>query len=110
MANKDWSAGVYWEIKSPEWPPAHSSKPNMSPEQDETSPLSPYSDGNQSGFSPTHRNLSYYNKRARWEWSSDSGNGEGSSSSATWTEYQWSPSSSRSPTSSFSVHDGIVNF
>lgn len=109
MAKQDWSAGVYWEPKSPEWPNTshHSCSNAMSPDRLDQSPLSPYSKGNQSGFSPEYRGSS--NKRARWEWSPESGvsTGEGSSASPNWTEYQWSPSGSSSPHSPFSGNDGM---
>ncbi|XP_068633382.1 uncharacterized protein Rnb isoform X2 [Battus philenor] len=103
MASKDWSAGVYWEPKSPEWPLNSQAQVAMSPDRTDQFLLSPYSDGNQSGFSPEYRGFSSI-KRARWDWSpqSNSSTGEGSSSSPYWTEYQWSPSSSGSPTSPFS--------
>ncbi|XP_048478636.1 armadillo repeat-containing protein 5 [Plutella xylostella] len=108
MASKDWSAGVYWEPKSPEWPPQpqQSSRSAMSPDRSDHSPLSPYSDGNQSGFSPEYRGMGS-NKRPRLEWSPESGvsTGEGSSASPYWTEYQWSPSSSGSPHSPLSAND-----
>lgn len=116
MASKDWSAGVYWEPKSPEWPSlnqASSSNVSMSPDRGETlGPLSPYSlysDGYQSGFSPEYRNFSS-NKRAKWDWSPESGisSGEGSSMSPYWTEYQWSSSSSGGPASPFSAKEGNI--
>ncbi|XP_060803453.1 armadillo repeat-containing protein 5 isoform X1 [Amyelois transitella] len=108
MANKDWSAGVYWEPKSPEWPitcQPLGSRGALSPDRSEYGPMSPYSDENQSGFSPEYRGFS--NKRARWDRSPESGfsTGEGSSASPYWTEYQWSPSSSGSPTSPLSVNE-----
>ncbi|XP_031765935.2 armadillo repeat-containing protein 5 isoform X2 [Galleria mellonella] len=108
MASKDWSAGVYWEPKSPEWPSStqpSGSRGALSPDRGDYGPLSPYSDGNQSGFSPEYRGFS--NKRPKWDWSPESGvsTGEGSSASPYWTEYQWSPSSSGSPTSPFSVNE-----
>ncbi|XP_049873107.1 armadillo repeat-containing protein 5 [Pectinophora gossypiella] len=107
MASKDWSAGVYWEPKSPEWhvPSQMYRPPAMSPDRSEQGPLSPYSEGNQSGFSPEYRGFSS-NKRARWDWSPESGvsTGECSSASPYWTEYQWSPSSS-GPTSPFSGNE-----
>ncbi|KAI5637273.1 BTB/POZ domain-containing protein [Phthorimaea operculella] len=105
MASKDWSAGVYWEPKSPEWPSTSQlSRPAMSPDRSDQGPLSPYSDGNQSGFSPEYRGFS--SKRPRWDWSPESGvsTGEGSMSSPNWTEYQWSPSSS-GPTSPCSARE-----
>ncbi|CAB3261567.1 unnamed protein product [Arctia plantaginis] len=113
MASKDWSAGVYWEPKSPEWPSlnqASGSHVSMSPDRGETlGPLSPYSlysDGYQSGFSPEYRTFSS-NKRRKWDWSPESGvsSGEGSSTSPFWTEYQWSPSSSGGPASPFSAKE-----
>lgn len=108
MACKDWSAGVYWEPKSPEWPSVSQqsgSRSAMSPDRSDYGPLSPYSDGHQSGFSPEYRGFS--NKRARWDWSPESGisTGEGSTPSPYWTEYQWSPSSS-GPTTPFSANEG----
>lgn len=107
MASKDWSAGVYWEPKSPEWPLNSQSHVPMSPDRNDQIPLSPYSDGNQSGFSPEYRGFSS-SKRTRWDWSpqSTSSTGENSLSSPYWTEYQWSPSSSGGPTSPFSVNQG----
>lgn len=111
MASKDWSAGVYWEPKSPEWPSTSQqagSRAAMSPDRSDHGPLSPYSDGNQSGFSPEYRGFS--NKRARWDWSPESGVSSGeNSASPHWTEYQWSPSSS-GPTSPFSANEGEFNF
>ncbi|CAG5048003.1 unnamed protein product, partial [Parnassius apollo] len=106
MASRDWSAGVYWEPKSPEWPVNSQSQVAMSPDRTDRIPLSPYSDGNRSGFSPEYRGYSS-SKRARWDWSPESNTsaGEGSSASPYWTEYQWSPSSSTSPTSPFSVNE-----
>ncbi|CAH0585629.1 unnamed protein product [Chrysodeixis includens] len=109
MASKDWSAGVYWEPKSPEWPSnpqASGSRVTMSPDRDH-GPLSPYSDGYQSGFSPEYRGFSSNNKRARWDWSPESGvsSGEASSMSPYWTDYQWSPNSSGGPASPFSVKE-----
>lgn len=109
MASKDWSAGVYWEPKSPEWPSIsqnYSSHSTRSPDRSDYGPLSPYSDGNQSGFSP--ENKSYSSKRARWDWSPESGisTGEGSSMSPSyWTDYQWSPSSVGSPVSPLSLQE-----
>lgn len=108
MASKDWSAGVYWEPKSPEWPPnphLPGSRTPMSPNHIDQSAMSPYSD-NQSGFSPDYRSTTS-SKRARWDWSPDSNSsaGNASASSPYWTESQWSPSSSGSPASSFSVND-----
>ena len=110
MASKDWSAGVYWEPKSPEWPTnpqASGSRVSMSPDRGDIGPLSPYSDGYQSGFSPEYRAFSS-KKRGRWDWSPESGvsSGENNSMSPYWTEYQWSPSSSGGPTSPFSVKEG----
>lgn len=113
MASKDWSAGVYWEPKSPEWPAipqASGSNVSMSPDRGEplgpTSPYSLYSDGYQSGFSPEYRTFSS-NKRAKWDWSPESGisTGEASSMSSYWMESQWSPGSSGGPTSPFSVKE-----
>ncbi|KAF9421142.1 hypothetical protein HW555_002854 [Spodoptera exigua] len=106
MASKDWSAGVYWEPKSPEWPTnpqASGSRVSMSPDRGDHGPMSPYSDGCQSGFSPEYRGFSS-NKRARWDWSPESGvsSGDASSMSPYWTDYQWSPSSSGGPTSPYS--------
>lgn len=111
MANKDWCAGVYWEPKSPEWPTTVP-KPTMSPDRGNVSPMSPYSDGNQSGFSPGYSGFSAQSKRARYDCSPESGfgTGEGSSSSPYWTEYQWSPSSSGSLTSLHSGNDGDFFF
>lgn len=110
MACKDWSAGVYWEPKSPEWPSISQqsgSRSAMSPDRSDYGPLSPYSDGHQSGFSPEYRGFS--NKRARWDWSPESGIsiGEGSTPSPYWTEYQWSPNSS-GPTTPFSANEGKI--
>ncbi|XP_073956979.1 BTB/POZ domain-containing protein Rnb isoform X2 [Choristoneura fumiferana] len=104
MASKDWSAGVYWEPKSPEWPPnvSSGSRSAMSPDRAQ-SPLSPYSEGNQSGFSPQFSS----SKRARLDWSPESGvsTGEGSSmGSPYWKEYQWSPNSS-GPNSPLSINE-----
>lgn len=107
MASKDWSAGVYWEPKSPEWclvAQASGSRSVVSPL--DLCPLSPYSDGNQSGFSPEYKGFS--NKRGRWDWSPES-DADGSSMSTYWTEYQWSPSSSGSPTSPFSINESKYN-
>ncbi|XP_034832431.1 armadillo repeat-containing protein 5 [Maniola hyperantus] len=103
MASKDWSAGVYWEPKSHEWPSLYQSFPDKSSNRDQ-GPLSPASDGNFSDMSPDYRGSS--SKKSRWDWSPDSGNstGEGSSTSPYWTDYQWSPSSS-GPTSPFSTND-----
>lgn len=106
MASKDWSAGVYWEPKSPEWPsntqPSCSRAP-LSPDRGraEQGPLSPYSDGNQSGFSPEYAGASG-SKRTRWDWSPESGVSSGDTSPF-WNNYQWSPSGSASPKSPFSV-------
>ncbi|XP_022838097.1 armadillo repeat-containing protein 5 [Spodoptera litura] len=109
MASKDWSAGVYWEPKSPEWPTnpqASGPRASMSPDRGDHGPLSPYSDGCQSGFSPEYRGFSS-NKRTRWDWSPESGvsSGDASSMSPYWTDYQWSPSSSGGPTSPYSNKD-----
>ncbi|XP_075977580.1 BTB/POZ domain-containing protein Rnb isoform X2 [Anticarsia gemmatalis] len=114
MASKDWSAGVYWEPKSPEWPSlpqASGSHVSMSPERGDTlGPLSPYSlysDGYQSGFSPEYRAFPS-NKRTKWDWSPESGvsSGEASSMSPYWTDHnQWSPSSSGGPSSPFSIKE-----
>lgn len=105
MASKDWSAGVYWEPKSPEWPPnvSSGSRSAMSPDRAQ-SPLSPYSESNQSGFSSQFSS----SKRTRVDWSPESGvsTGEGSSmGSPYWKEYQWSPNSS-GPNSPLSVNEG----
>ncbi|GBP69342.1 Armadillo repeat-containing protein 5 [Eumeta japonica] len=109
MVHKDWSAGVYWEPKSPEWPnqsPHQASRSMMSTDRANMSPLSLYSEGNQSGFSPEYSFLGS-SRRTRWDWSPESGfsTGEGSAASPHWTEYQWSPSSSGSPTSPYSGVD-----
>lgn len=108
MASKDWSAGVYWEPKSPEWPShiqlSSSSRAPLSPDRLDRAPMSPYSDGNQSGFSPEYAGGSS-NKRARWDWSPESGVSSGDTSPY-WNNYQWSPSSSSGPTSPFSVNEG----
>ncbi|CAH2096098.1 unnamed protein product [Euphydryas editha] len=104
MASKDWSAGVYWEPKSPEWPSLYQSFPtDISPNRDK-GPMSPASDGNFSDFSPEHRGSS--SKRNRWDWSPDSGAsaGEGSSTSPNRSDYQWSPNSS-GPSSPYSTND-----
>lgn len=109
MASKDWSAGVYWEPKSPEWPSLYQSSPtDMTPNRDKGH-MSPISDGNFSDFSPEHRGSS--NKRNRWDWSPDSGasGGEGSSTSPNRSDYQWSPSSS-GPSSPYSTNDGPHNY
>lgn len=100
MKSKDWSADVYWEPKSPEWPSTSQSR-MRSPEH---RALSPFSEGNQSGFSPEYKSTS---KRGKWDWSPESGisSGEGAASPY-WTENQWSPSSSASPTSPFSTNEG----
>ncbi|KAL0883062.1 hypothetical protein ABMA27_016532 [Loxostege sticticalis] len=107
MASKDWSAGVYWEPKSPEWPSniqlSSSSRAPLSPDRLDRAPMSPYSDGNQSGFSPEYAGGSS-NKRARWDWSPESGVSSGDTSPY-WNNYQWSPSSSSGPTSPFSVNE-----
>lgn len=114
MASKDWWAGVYWEPKSPEWPPnSHQSGSRgvMSPNRIDPGVLSPYSDNNQSGFSPDYTSTTS-SKRARWDWSPNSSLGN-ASSSPHWTEYQWSPSSSESPTSLYSANEGrysIINY
>ncbi|RVE50863.1 hypothetical protein evm_004430 [Chilo suppressalis] len=103
MASKDWSAGVYWEPKSPEWPSGNqpsSSHAPLSPEISEQGPMSPYSD--QSGFSPEYRNDSG-NKRGRWDWSPESGVSSGDGSSA-WNNCRWSPSSS-GPSSPYSINE-----
>ncbi|XP_061383636.1 uncharacterized protein LOC116769953 isoform X2 [Danaus plexippus] len=34
IASKDWSSGVYWEPKSPEWPPMLQSNPSTSPKKE----------------------------------------------------------------------------
>ncbi|XP_047029859.1 armadillo repeat-containing protein 5 [Helicoverpa zea] len=107
MASKDWSAGVYWEPKSPEWPPnsqPSGSRVSMSPDRGDHGPLSPYSDGYQSGFSPEYRGFSS-NKRPKWDWSPESGvsSGEASSMSPYWND--WSPNSSGGPSSPFSIKE-----
>lgn len=104
MASKDWSAGVYWEPKSPEWPSLYQPFPtDTSPSRD--MPMSPASDGNYSDFSPDYRDSA--SKRGRWDWSPDSGTsaGEGSSSSPHRMDYPWSPNSS-GPSSPISTNDG----
>ncbi|KAG6452804.1 armadillo repeat-containing protein 5 [Manduca sexta] len=106
MVSKDWSAGVYWEPKSPEWPSTSQSpgfRSAISPDRADLGPLSPYSDGNQSGFSPEY-NRSLSSKRARWDWNPES-DADGSSTSPHWTDYQWSPSSSASPISPLSINE-----
>ncbi|KAJ0176554.1 hypothetical protein K1T71_007733 [Dendrolimus kikuchii] len=106
MASKDWSAGVYWEPKSPEWPSSSQisgSRGIMSPNRTDPGVLSPYSEHNQSGFSPDYRSTTS-SKRARWDWSPNSSSGN-ASSSPHWTEYQWSPSSSGSPSSPYSANE-----
>lgn len=109
MASKDWSAGVYWEPKSPEWPTNNqascTSRAPLSPDRDRADQghLSPYSDGNQSGFSPEYASTSGC-KRARWDWSPESGVSSGDGSPF-WNNYQWSPSSSGSPKSPLSVNE-----
>ncbi|KAL4715456.1 hypothetical protein ACJJTC_015359 [Scirpophaga incertulas] len=105
IASKDWSAGVYWEPKSPEWPTgnqSNSSRIALSPERSDHGPLSPYSDGYQSGFSPDYGGGSC-SKRPRWDWSPESEVSSGSTSPY-WNNPQWSPSSSSS-TSRFSINE-----
>ncbi|XP_052741286.1 armadillo repeat-containing protein 5 isoform X2 [Bicyclus anynana] len=103
MASKDWSSGVFWEPKSPEWPSLYQQFPSDKSPGREQGPLSPASDGS-SDFSPDYRGSS--SKKSRFDWSPDSGAsmGESSSTSPYWTDYQWSPASS-GPSSPFSVHD-----
>ncbi|XP_047991718.1 armadillo repeat-containing protein 5 [Leguminivora glycinivorella] len=104
MASKDWSAGVYWEPKSPEWP--SSSRSAISPDRPQ-SPLSPYSEAGlgQPGF-PAGSQFPA-SKRARLDWSPESGvgTGEGSSmGSPYWKDFQWS-SGSESPNSPLSINE-----
>lgn len=91
---------MYWEAKN------DGPSTNRSPMSPEAAPMSPRSDG-ASGFSPDYRS-----GKRRCDWSPESGfsAGEGSAASPYWTEYQWSPSSSGSPTSPFSVvNEGRLN-
>ncbi|CAH2262845.1 jg9219 [Pararge aegeria aegeria] len=103
MASKDWSSGVFWEPKSPEWPSLFQQFPSdKSPSRDQ-GPLSPASEGS-ADMSPDYRGS--LSKKSRWDWSPDSGAsmGEGSSTSPYWTDNQWSPGSS-GPSSPFSIND-----
>ncbi|XP_045498323.1 armadillo repeat-containing protein 5 [Colias croceus] len=100
MAKKDWSAGVYWEPKSPE--PISPQFPRMtSPDRSDLSPLSPYSDVNWSGLSPDY--MPHSSKRS-WDWSPGSASSDGSSPTPYRTDFPWSPSSS-GPASPLSTED-----
>ncbi|XP_022117785.2 armadillo repeat-containing protein 5 isoform X1 [Pieris rapae] len=98
MAKKDWSAGVYWEPKSPE--PMSPQFPQInSPNRLDLGPLSPYSDGNWSCLSPDHS----HGKKSAWDWSPASSSTD-ASSSPNRVEFPWSPSSS-GPGSPLSTED-----
>jgi hypothetical protein len=108
MASKDWSAGVYWEPKSPEWPAgvqSNSSRGALSPDRTDQGPLSPYSDGYHSGFSPEYATTSG-TKQPKWGWSPESGLSSGDVSPR-WNNCQWSSSSS-GPSSPFSINEGKI--
>ncbi|CAG9786810.1 unnamed protein product [Diatraea saccharalis] len=95
MAKKDWSAGVYWEPKSPEWPSGSQTSNThvpLSPDKSDQGPTSPYADSCKSGFSPEYRSDSG-NKRPRWDWSPESGVSSGDASPV-WNNCRWSPTNS----------------
>ncbi|XP_047503466.1 armadillo repeat-containing protein 5 isoform X3 [Pieris napi] len=98
MAKKDWSAGVYWEPKSPEPISPQFTRMN-SPDRLDLSPLSPYSDGNWSGLSSDQA----HGKRSAWDWSPASSSTD-ASTSPNRVEFPWSPSSS-GPASPLSTED-----
>ncbi|XP_026499690.1 armadillo repeat-containing protein 5 isoform X1 [Vanessa tameamea] len=103
MAHKDWTAGVYWEPMSSDWPSPCRSSTETCTTQDK-GPTSPASDMNFSDFSPEHKGSS--SRRNRWDLSPDSGTsaGEGGSTSPNRSDYQWSPNSS-GPSSPYSTND-----